>query len=184
MKIKITGKNITITDGIKSAIEKQFSKLDKYINRPKDARCNILVRTYKVGAKIEATIFIDKKIILRAEEKADTLYIAIGQIIDKLKKQILTIKGKRMSHRDNFIWNSLDYDNVENSTDEFEPEELIKRVKDVLPERFNTADAIIKMEALGHSFFVYIDDNSGITTVLYKREDGGYGQLRLIEWYE
>ena len=38
-------------------------------------------------------------------------------------------------------------------------------------------EAILEMELLGHSFFVYKDMHTNNICVLYKRKDGGYGVL-------
>ena len=38
-------------------------------------------------------------------------------------------------------------------------------------------EAIMKMELLGHDFFIYTDDETNKIAVCYKRHDGGYGLL-------
>ena len=39
-------------------------------------------------------------------------------------------------------------------------------------------EAITKMEALNHSFFIYLDAEDNKVSVVYKREDGGYGVIQ------
>ena len=39
-------------------------------------------------------------------------------------------------------------------------------------------DAITRMEALGHSFFLYLDEEDDQISVAYKRLDGGYGVIQ------
>ena len=38
-------------------------------------------------------------------------------------------------------------------------------------------EAIMRMEMLGHSFFIYRDEESETVSVVYKRNDGGYGLI-------
>ena len=38
-------------------------------------------------------------------------------------------------------------------------------------------EALVKMDLLGHDFFIYTDRDSGEVHVLYRRSDGGYGLL-------
>ena len=38
-------------------------------------------------------------------------------------------------------------------------------------------EAIMRMEMLGHSFFIYRDDETREIAVVYKRNDGGYGLI-------
>ncbi len=39
-------------------------------------------------------------------------------------------------------------------------------------------DAIAQMELLGHSFFLFLNEETGTMCVLYVRADGGYGLLQ------
>lgn len=38
-------------------------------------------------------------------------------------------------------------------------------------------EAIMQMELIGHSFFVYRDTETNLISVAYKRHDGGYGLI-------
>ena len=57
MKYQIVGKNTTITDSIRAAIEKKLGRMDKYFVDGDNVLCRAVVVTYKVGAKVEITIF-------------------------------------------------------------------------------------------------------------------------------
>jgi len=39
-------------------------------------------------------------------------------------------------------------------------------------------EAILRMEALGHSFFMYLDADDNLISILYHRNDGGYGIIQ------
>ncbi len=38
-------------------------------------------------------------------------------------------------------------------------------------------EAVLQMELVGHSFFVYMRDESSEVNVVYKRKDGDYGLI-------
>ena len=38
-------------------------------------------------------------------------------------------------------------------------------------------EAIMKMELLGHDFFIYLDDETNAVAVVYRRKSGGYGLI-------
>ncbi len=38
-------------------------------------------------------------------------------------------------------------------------------------------EAILRMEMLGHDFFVYVDDETKDVAVVYRRNNGGYGLI-------
>ena len=40
-------------------------------------------------------------------------------------------------------------------------------------------EALARMDALGHSFFIYLDSSTGLVNVLYQREDNGYGVIEI-----
>ena len=40
-------------------------------------------------------------------------------------------------------------------------------------------EAEARMEALDHSFFIYLDSDSGLVSVLYRRQDGDYGLIEI-----
>jgi putative sigma-54 modulation protein len=41
----------------------------------------------------------------------------------------------------------------------------------------STEEAILQMELLGHSFFVFLNEEADGVNVVYKRKDGSYGLL-------
>ena len=76
MKYQIIGKNVEITGGIRTAIEKKLSRMDKYFIINEEVVCRAVVRTYKDGAKVEITIFTPQ-LDFRAEVKHADFYAAI-----------------------------------------------------------------------------------------------------------
>ena len=61
--------------------------------------------------------------------------------------------------------------------EEAEEDEEVVRTKFIYLEPMSIDEAITRMEALGHSFFVYLDEDDSRISVAYKREDGGYGVI-------
>lgn len=169
MKTNIVGKNITVTDALEKRINKKLSVLNKYVIIDDNDTANVLIRTYPTKQKIEVTI-PTKVAILRAEESDYDLYKAIDKVVDKLEDQIRRAKTRLQKH-----------DNIKLAEAflevEAEPEEEIVRTKSIVPEEMSLDDAIMKMELLGHSFFIYTDDETGKIAVVYARNDGGYGLI-------
>ena len=61
MNINITGRNIELTDGLKSAVEEKLSKLEKFFTP--DTQCNVTLSVEKERQKIEVTIPVKGNII-------------------------------------------------------------------------------------------------------------------------
>lgn len=67
---------------------------------------------------------------------------------------------------------------LENILDDIaeEPDEVV-RTKSIRLEPMSIDEAITRMEALGHSFFLYLDEEDDLISVVYRRYDGGYGVI-------
>lgn len=174
MKYQIIGKNIEVTDAIRATIEEKLSRMEKYLVIDDDVLARAVVRSYTVGAKVEITIFT-KLMDLRAEVKNDDLYAAVDLAIDKLEDQMRKLKTRLSRHKDS---SSLGEAFVFEEIAEEEAEDEIVRTKSIYLEPMTLDDAVIRMEALGHSFFLYLDSDDEQICVVYKRFDGGYGVIQ------
>lgn len=173
MKITVMGKNIVITDGLKSAVETKLSKLDKYFNP--DVELNATLSVQKNKKIIEVTIPFNG-VILRGEEINQDMYAAVDIVLEKLERQIRKQKTKlqRKKHGD-----ALKFQFIPEYTprgDENIDSKVVKNKKFPM-KPMNDEEALLQMELLGHSFFVYTNAETDEVNVLYKRKDGHYGLI-------
>ena len=175
MKYQIIGKNISVTDAIRDDIERKLRRMDKYFVINDDVLCRAVVRSYTVGAKVEITIFT-KEMDFRAEVKNDDLYAAVALAVDKLEGQMRKLKTRmdRTKESDS-LGRALALENI--IEDAEEDKEEIVRTKSIRLEPMSIDEAITRMEALGHSFFLYLDEEDDEIAVVYRRIDGGYGVI-------
>lgn len=168
MEIFMRGNKVEITDAMGSYVKEKLSKLDKYIS-DEHAKANVLVKVRNYTQKVEVTIPL-KTLILRAEEEQQDFYAAVDLIINKLERQIRKNKAKIEKREKRGVKEF----NIEDVIPIEEEEEVVKRKKvDVKP--MNYEEAILQMELLGHSFYLYKDSDTSTVAVVYKRKDGGYG---------
>ena len=177
MKISVRGKNITITEGIENKITQKLSKLDKYFIDSDQLEAKVLVRVYPRGQKIEVTIPAGN-LLLRAEVIDDDLYAAIDYVIDKLEGQIRKYKTRldRKSPDKKLAFNMASI--VPLDTPE---EDIVVKTKTIHPKPMDLEEAIMQMELIGHSFFVYTDVETNQIAIVYKRHDGDYGLIETTE---
>lgn len=176
MKFQIVGKNIVVTEAIRSAIEKKLSKMDKYFIIDDNVLCRALVRSYKVGAKVEVTIFTPH-MDFRVEEYEEDLYAAVDKAIDKLEQQMRKLKTRldrrnKLSLGDAIAMQNFDAEPAD------EDEDKVVRIKSIFLEPMDLEEAITRMEALNHTFFLYLDSEDNLISLLYHRNDGGYGIIQ------
>lgn len=181
MKIIISGKKLELTDGIKAAIEEKIGKLDRYLNPETEVR--VTVSAKKATQKIEVTIIPISGPIIRAEDGEENLYAAIDVVYDKLKKQIRKYKNKlqdRHQSKDQSIRFQNDEVMEENEASEDGDDTLdivIERRKKFDMKPMSPEEAILQMELIEHGFYMFRNIDSDEISIVYKREDGGYGLI-------
>ena len=178
MKYQIIGKNIEVTDSIRDELEHKLSRMDKFFVINDDVLCRAVVRSYTVGAKVEITIFT-KEMDFRTEVKNNDLYAAFDLAMDKLEDQMRRLKTRMdRTKKADSLGKALAWEAIEDYKAE-EGEDQIVRTKSIYLNPMSIDDAITRMEALGHSFFVYLDEEDDQIAVAYKRFDGGYGVIEV-----
>ena len=170
MKYIIRRAKMENTDAIKGYIENKLARLDKYFQDSDEIEANVLTKVNGKKQTIEVTI-PTKHFTLRNEETNEDLYAAIDKVVDKLERQIRKNKEKINKKVNKTLINDFEYDLV----DELSEDEKIVKRKNVELKPIDEDEAIIQMEMLGHSFFVYKDVNTNEVCVLYKRKNGNYG---------
>lgn len=172
MKYNIRGDRMVITNAIKDYTESKLGRLEKYF-KDDDITANVLARVRGNNQIVEVTI-PTSKFILRGEEENDDLYAAIDLVTDKLERQIRKNKTRlNRNVKENVKEFNFDYEILE---DEESKEKVVKR-KNIEMKPMDEEEAILEMELLGHSFFVYKDMDTDKVCVLYKRKDGDYGLI-------
>jgi putative sigma-54 modulation protein len=174
MKVNILGKNIEITEGLRNAVEKKLSRLDKFFNDEQEAFATLSVQ--KARQIIEVTIRFEG-VMLRSEEANTDMYAAIDIVSDKLERQM--VKHKSRLERKYHVNVPLKYKDIPayQFKDDEEREPKIVRTKRFAVKPMSSEEAVLQMDLLGHDFFVYSDDKSGAVNVVYKRKDGNYGLI-------
>lgn len=173
MRITITSKNFNPSDKLKATIDNKFGKLDKYFN--KEVEATIMCSEVKTGlCKLEATIRA-AGMLFRAEEVSDDIYFCIDKVIDKLARQMSKYKNKLVKkHHDQ---KDIIFSEIPEAASGDEPIGIV-RTKRFKMNPMSPDEAILQMELLEHSFFVFKDGESGQICVVYKRGDEGtYGLL-------
>lgn len=172
MKVIITSKNMNASDHLKQTIESKLDRLGKYFSN--DIVANVTLSTEKGRQKIEATINA-KGTIFRAEETTNDAYNGVDRIVEKLSSQMSRFKTKlQRKHKDH---KELQFAEIpEVASEELEDMRVVrKKVFDLMP--MSVDEAIMQMELLEHTFFVFLNMESDTVNVVYKRKDNDYGLL-------
>lgn len=174
MKIKIFGKNIEVTEGIRSAVEEKIGKLDKYFAG--ETRVDVTLSVNKNEQKVEVTIPVKGRII-RAEEISDDMYVSIDMVEETIERQLVKYKNKiidkKKSIKESFTETYIEAD----YEDEDEDQIKIKKTKRFGIKPMDPEEACVEMELLGHNFFVFLNAETEEVNVVYKRKGNTYGLI-------
>ena len=172
MKFIILGKNINVTEGLKSAVEDKIGKLEKYFTP--DTEVHVTLSVEKDRQKIEVTIPV-KGSIIRSEQVSSDMYVSIDLVEEIIERQLKKYKTRitdreqaAASFRKEYI--ETDY----NDDDDAVKIERTKKfdIKPMYPE-----DACVQMELLGHNFYVFVNAETDQINVVYKRKGSTYGLI-------
>ena len=169
MKITVYGKQMSVRDSLKDAVEKKLMKFDKFFGD--DAEAFVTCKVRKGVKIIEITVNYGGA-TFRCEEENETFISALDRAIEGLERQIRKNKTRveKMIKRAPAVID--DYD------DEYEEEEDFSiRVKTFPFKPMTPEEAILQMNLIGHTFYAFIDSESGETCVVYKRKEGSYGLI-------
>ena len=170
MKITIYGKQMTVRESLKSAVERKLAKFDKFFGIDTEALVTCKVRR---GVKIIEITVNYGGATFRAEEESETFITALDRAVEGLERQIRKNKTRleKTVKRGAFIIG-------EDDDDEYVEEgEFEIRVKTFPFKPMTAEEAVLQMNLLGHSFFAFTDADSGKVSVVYKRKEGNYGMI-------
>ena len=91
MKITISGKNIDVTDGLRTAVQDKIGKLERYFMPETEVQVTLSVE--KDRQKIEVTIPV-KGNIIRSEQVSSDMYVSIDLVEEVIERQLKKYKNK------------------------------------------------------------------------------------------
>jgi ribosomal subunit interface protein len=171
MRFIISGKNIEVTEGLKTAVYEKIGKLEKYFTP--DTEIHVTMNVEKERQKIEVTIPM-KGSMVRAEQTSTDMYVSIDLVEEVIERQLRKYKNKLIEQKQATI--NLNQEFID---DAYEEENNIKiiRTKKFAIKPMDPEEACVQMELLGHNFFVYRNAETDEVNVVYKRKGNTYGLI-------
>ena len=169
MKIIMTGRQMNVYESTKEMAEKKLAKFEKFFDENAEMTVSFSRRHDK--EMVEITIRAGG-LLFRGEDGADTFANAIDSAVESLERQIRKNKTRIEKQTKGAGIRVGALEAPDDEEDEFRIHTKTFSVKPM-----STEEAILQMNLLGHSFFVFSDDVTGDTCVVYKRKDNDYGLI-------
>ena len=177
MKFTFTGKNMTVTEGIKERTTKKLSRLERVL--PENAEFFVTFSENKHLVTVEVSIPMHKR-MLRAETVGEDLSNCLDQATDILERQLVKYKSRLRDRRRRSVATTDEIsflDTAQEAGDGITPEVVITRTKRFAIKPMDAQEAVMEMEMLNHNFYVFRNSWSDEINVIYKRNDGEYGLI-------
>ncbi|MFN2744437.1 MULTISPECIES: ribosome hibernation-promoting factor, HPF/YfiA family [Bacillus] len=183
MEYNVRGENIEVTAALREHVEKKIGKLERYFENNVDAIVQVNLKFYNdQESKVEVTIPMTD-LSLRAEVHHEDMYTAVDLAVNKLERQIRKHKTKvnrkfREKGSPKYVFaegNGIGTALHEEATDDEQPQVVRQKRFNLKP--MDNEEAILQMNMLGHSFYVFTNAETNLTNVVYRRNDGKYGLI-------
>ena len=177
MQFHVKGRNVEVSDAIRSYAERKLSKLERQLKDPRVELELTVERNPSVAANhvAEATIWTQGP-VLRAREASSDMRASIDQLVDKLERQVTRYRNRARSRRRRAARsNGPAPEGMPAMNEDVEP--TIVKTKNFGVSPMSPDEAVLQLELIGHDFFVFRNTASGEVNVVYRRHDGQYGLI-------
>ncbi len=180
MELQILGKNMEIAPAIENYVQKKVGKLTRYLYNIGEAKVEISrenTRAPQNRFTVQVTLNA-KGVLLRGEERGENVQAAIDAVAEVLERQIERYKGKLYDKGRgvSLARQAVAYEGLAGDEKAAVWPKVV-RVKRFAVKPMSVAEAAEQMELLGHSFFLFVNPESGALSLLYRRNDGNYGLI-------
>ena len=206
MELKISAKNLTISDRFRDYVEDKAGKIDRYAHKPEELNIKVTrhERSKTAGAEdqVELTVY-EPGHIVRAEARASDKFAAFDIAFGKLNERLRRYSDKHKVHRGGGHKNpsaselaasdfaSLDITPVDHDillgkvkalaeSEEAPYSPVVIKSKEFQSQLMSKEEAVSHMELVGHDFYLFLDAETSRPAVVYRRKGWSYGVISLI----
>jgi ribosomal subunit interface protein len=203
MDVVVKGRHCEISDSFRAHAEEKLSRLEKHNHRVIRLEVEVDMernpRQQDRAVRVQLTA-ISKGPVIRAEACADDKRAALDLAVDRMAAQMRRAADRRRVHRGRHTPVSVSQAlaGIDQALNGVAPDQEIQETKRnvgpltvqgegplVVREKTHTAkpmdlsQALYEMELVGHDFFLFVDQDSGRPSVVYRRRGYDYGVIAL-----
>ena len=209
MEIVVTGRHTEVPERFRRHLEDKLAKVTQLAPRVQRLDVVVSHepnrRQSKACERVEITC-LDRGPVVRAEACADDPYAALDMAMDKLLERLRRMRDRRRVHRGRHapeglsevsaravpVTDAVPASHRADPATGTEPAEadvathpaegespVVIREKTHAAVPMSLDQALYEMELVGHDFFLFVDGESGVPSVVYRRRGWSYGVIRL-----
>jgi ribosomal subunit interface protein len=206
MELKISAKNLNVSDRFRDYVEEKAGKIDRYAHKPEELHIKITrqehSRTAGAEDQVELTVY-EPGHIVRAEARASDKFAAFDIAFGKLVERLRRYSDKHKVHRGGGHKNvsagelaatdfaALDITPIDHDmllgkaaplpeAEEAPHSPVVIKSKEFASKPMTKEEAVGHMELVGHDFYLFMDSETSRPAVVYRRQGWNYGVISLV----
>jgi len=183
MDVVIRGKNVKVSESLRTAATEHLTKLDRFANGFARAEVDFSEeRNPRIAENQKCEVLVHVKgHLLKAHASAAEPFAALAAVCDKVEHQVKRLKDKRVdrTHPRRVRTQRVELPPLEDEeTEEAGPARIVK-TKEFTIKPMSAEEAVLQMDLLGHDFFLFTRSETGRAAVIYRRNDGNFGIIEV-----
>lgn len=179
MQVNITFRHLDPTEALKSHVKDRVEHVQRYIDRPSDAHAVLHVENLDHHAEITVKA---GRFLLRGCAKTQDMYASIDAAADKIERQLKKHKEKLNAHKVNGTHPEHEpvdvrHDILDILEDPNRPSHRVVKSSKFQAKSMSVDEAILQLDLLDASFYVFQNAKDRAINVVYRRDDGNFGLI-------
>ena len=186
MRTTVNSRNLELTDALRSQIDRKLHSLERITNPDGDATVELIVHASRAAetSHVAEVSLVNNGTVIRSVGTGPSMTAALDNLVDRLERQVVRARERPRSVRDRAEGELHDrsgpYETASAAGEAETEESSVPRVVEI--KRYDMTpmfeeDAIVRMDELGHAFFVFLNAETDRIGVVYRRGDGSYGMI-------
>lgn len=187
MEVTVSGRHTTVSEKLRNQAVEKIGRLDRYLSGMERAEVHFWEeKNPRIGDKEICEVTIEGHgHHVRTKVSAPDGFTAIDLAVDKLERQLRKLKTKMKNQRQGRGRPDLAPELVHElvtdlGEDSAEPVYRIVKNKKFDLREMDAEAAALQMDLLNHDFYIFTNEDTSKTAVVYRREDGDVGLIDIF----
>jgi putative sigma-54 modulation protein len=185
MRTTVNSRNLELTEDLRAQIDRKLHRLERITHPEADATVELIVHASRAAetSHVAEVSLVNNGTVIRSVGTGPSMSAALDSLVDRLERQVVRARERPRSVRDRAEEGLQGERSAPPETLESEPEgeesggpQVVEIKRYDMTPMFEE-DAILRMDELGHAFFVFLNAETDRIGVVYRRRDGAYGMI-------
>ncbi|MEP7040592.1 MAG: ribosome-associated translation inhibitor RaiA [Chloroflexota bacterium] len=183
MRTTVNSRNLELTDDLRGYIDRKLHRLERITHPDADATVELIVHASRASetSHVAEVSLVNNGPVIRSVGAGSTMHAAIDNLVDRLERQVVRSRERPRSVRDRaegeLHGRPMEPESGGEAEDEQPRGPQVVEIKRYDMSPMFEEDTIVRMEELGHAFFVFLNAETDRIGVVYRRGDGAYGMI-------